>query len=97
MSKNEERQTSLFIRRLNRQATQDRLLTVKILTLWLLCAFVVFLVAMAFKPYPDTLFWVLTEAICLVVAAVVMVLATLNEIEKLKKSPRNGNSRRGQR
>ncbi|MDD3393814.1 MAG: hypothetical protein PHG19_04120 [Anaerotignum sp.] len=97
MSKNEERQTRIIIRRLNRQATQGRLLTVKILALWLLCAFVVLLVAVAFTGYPDTLFWVLTEAICLVVAAVVMVLATLNEIERIKKSPRNSHSKRGQR
>lgn len=83
-------------RRMLRKYIKNWLLTAKILGLWLLCAFVVFLVAMAFKPYPDTLFWVLTEAICLVVAAVAMVLATLSEIERLKKSPRNGNSKRGQ-
>lgn len=97
MSKNEERQTRIIIRRLNRQATQDRLLTVKILGLWLLCAFVVFLVAVAFAGAPDTLFWQILKAICLVSAAVVLVLATLGEIERIKKSPRNGHSRRGHR
>ncbi len=85
-------------RRMWRKFKKDMLYTIKILFLWFLCALAVFMVAVAFEcsDVPNTLFWIVIEAVSIVSAAVVSVTQAMEYIEKIKTSPRNGNSSRGQ-
>ncbi len=86
-------------RRMWRKFKKDMLYTIKILSLWFLCALAVFMVATAFEcsGVPNTPFWIVIEAVTIVSAAVVSVTLVHEYIEQLKKSPRNGNSRRDKR
>ena len=83
-------------RRMWRKFKKDLLYAIKILSLWFLCALAVFMVATAFEcsDVPNTPLWIVLEAVTIVSAAVVSVTQVHECINQLKKSPRNGNSRR---
>ena len=74
-------------RRMLRKFKKDMLYTIKILSLWFLCALAVFMVAVAFEyaELPNTLFWMVIEFIAVASAAVVSVTQVNDYIEKTKR------------